>query len=1197
MGEFVHLHLHSEYSMLDGACRIREIPRAAAAAGHRAVALTDHGVMYGAAAFCRACEANGVKPIIGCEVYVAPDSRFTKEHTPDAKYAHLILLVKNEEGYRNLIAMVSKSFTEGFYSKPRVDFALLAEYHTGLIALSACLSGGIPKAILAGDLDGAKEYALRLKALFGADFYLELQDHGIAAQKTVNRALLELSRELSIPLVATNDVHYLTKEDADAQTALLCIRMNRALAESAEVGFPTKEFYYKSTEEMEALFSDCAEAIANTVQIAEQCNYSVRGDVLQFPVFTPPQGMDAKKYLRTLALDGWKARVAHGEIQYTEDRTEEDYKMRMEYELLVIGSMGYATYYLIVWDFIHYAKEHGIPVGPGRGSGAGSLVAYFIGITDVDSLKYQLLFERFLNPERVSMPDFDVDFCYDRRGEVIRYVIEKYGQDHVSQIVTFGTLAARAAIRDIGRVMRLPYAEVDAVCALIPRTPGITLAQVWEQNEKLREMAQQPQIGKLLDLAKRLEGMPRHISTHAAGVVITPKPVSHYLPLAVSGDTVVTQYDMDTVAELGLLKFDFLGLRYLTVCADTERMVQKKNPKFSLSTLPTDDEATYAMLSHGQTDGVFQLESGGMKQTLMKLQPTCMEDIMVAIALYRPGPMDSIPRFLANRADPKALSYPIEKLEPILSPTYGCIVYQEQVMQICRSVAGYSFGKADKVRRIMAKKKVAQMENERKNFLAGAKQNFIDESVANALFDDMSSFASYAFNKSHAASYAIISYRTAYLKRHYPAEYFAALLSSVLDSQTKTAQYLAEALHEGIRILPPDINTSDVRDTVGAEDSTIRFGMLGVRNIGTNFAVQVVEERKKRPYRSFMDFLTRLTDANLIRTALESAIKAGMFDSLGENRARLLAALPTLLEQTAAGRRNHIEGQLNLFTMDDAADAASDMYDYPDVPEFSEKEKGNLERESTGFYFSFHPLDEFSEQIAFLQATPVEQIKQALEDAAEGEWEHRRVTLVGVISRCKTQTTKNGEPMAFLTLEDRLGEIELVAFPKVYAQNRAALCEQNAVAVLCDLKFREDDVSAVLQRVMPLLPNAEFAKHRPVSPQVPPLVQSEPQSRIPTAAPAEPPTPPVSNGGTRSHTTAPAEVQAANRLFLRLPAENDPRFSRLCAMIRIFEGQTEVCFYFTDTKTYRRYAYNTRLSPYLLAQYTALLGEENVILR
>ncbi|MBE6568010.1 MAG: DNA polymerase III subunit alpha [Ruminococcaceae bacterium] len=944
MGSFTHLHLHSEYSLLDGACRISALPKAAKQAGHTAVALTDHGVLYGAVRFYKACVAEGIKPIIGCEVYVARRTRFDRDGKRDSSGYHLVLLVKNEEGYRNLIKMVSLGFTEGFYSRPRIDKDLLRKHSAGLVALSACVAGEIPQKILEGDLAGAKASALEMRDIFEPDsFYLEIQNHGIPEEKTVREAIRDISLETGIPMVATNDVHYIRRADSEMQAVLMCIQTGSVLSDGRPMGFERDEFYYKSTVEMEQLFRGFEGAIENTEKIERMCDFSFSFGKFQLPVFPVEHGTPGEELARLSRL-GFERLKAEGRLDFSL-HPEEAYLERMSYELSVIHEMGFDEYYLIVRDFVGYAKENDIPVGPGRGSGAGSLVAFFVGITDVDSLKYDLLFERFLNPERISMPDFDIDFCYSRRDEVIEYVKRRYGVEHVAQIVTFGTLAARAAVRDVGRVLGLSYKDVDEIAKSIPHALGITIRDALADKALREKYDSSEDVRRLLDISMEIEGMPRHASTHAAGVVITEHPVSHYVPLALGGDTAVTQYDMDAVSELGLVKFDFLGLRYLTILKDAEREVKESDPSFSLEKIPLDDEKTYKMLSEGDTSGVFQLESGGMRQMLTQLLPSSLEEITAAIALYRPGPMDSIPTFIARKHGKEKVTYDLPVMKDILSVTNGCIVYQEQVMQIFRALAGYSLARADLVRRAMSKKKADVLEAERERFLSGCAQNGIEEALAGKIFDDMASFANYAFNKSHATAYAVTTYRTAYLKKHHPAAYFCALLTSVLGSAPKIAEYIGDAHRRGIRVLPPDINESRMHFHV--HNGNIRFGLLALKNVGVRFVEQLIAEREANGvFTSFESFLSRMADGELGKRQVEALIKSGAFDSFGLFRSQLLATYEELIDTVLNKKRGNVAGQLDIFST--LLPDTQEEHTYPDIPEFSTRELLLLEKESSG---------------------------------------------------------------------------------------------------------------------------------------------------------------------------------------------------------------------------------------------------------
>lgn len=1151
--DFVHLHLHSEYSLLDGACRIVDIPKAAKAAGHTAVAITDHGNLYGAVAFFKACRAEGVKPIIGCEVYVAPRTRFDKEGKRDASGNHLILLCKNQKGYENLIYMVSKSFTEGFYQKPRIDLDLLRTHADGLIALSACLAGYIPRAIVSGDFAGARQYARTLAGIFGeGNFYLELQDHGIPEQREVNAELITMAKELSLPLVATNDVHYLRRLDAEHQAVMMCIQTGRTLAEGKPIGFETEEFYYKSTAEMEKLFGDVPEALANTVRIADACDFEFMFGNLYLPKIAVSNGKTPFEQLRTFTFAGLDKKIEGGYIRL-DTHQKKDYIARAEYELSVIESMGFTDYILIVRDYVTYAKTHGIAVGPGRGSGAGSLVNYLIGITDVDPLRFDLLFERFLNPERVSMPDIDVDFCYERRDEVLRYVSEHYGAEHVAQIVTFGTMAARAAIRDVGRVFGMSYAEVDRVANLVPRAPGVTLADALKQKELKALYVSDANVARLIDTARALEGMPRHASTHAAGVVITDREVFSYVPLSVNGDTIVTQFDMDTVAELGLVKFDFLGLRYLTIIADAERMVRTREPGFDIKKIPYDDKKTYALISEGRTDGVFQLESKGMKQVLMRLCPDSIDDVIAAIALYRPGPMDSIPQYIERRHGRDKTEYKNPALEKILGKTYGCIVYQEQVMEIFREIAGYSLGKADIVRRAMSKKKASVMEAERQVFVRGAVERGMTEADATALFEDMASFASYAFNKSHAASYAVLCYETAYLKAHFMSEYMAALLTSVLGDFGKTAEYIGECTKAGIAVLPPDINESET--AFSAKGGAIRFGLLALKGVGRLFVDQLIADRRQNGlFKSFEDFVTRMGGYDLNKRQVESLIKSGAFDSLGVYRSRLLASYEKIIENAQSKNRAEIDGQIDIFAMAGAgaAAAAPVRFAYPDIPEFSLREKLTLEKECSGMYFSGHVLNDYAKHIESLSAARIADILASADADIEPPYRDKQpVTIAGIVTKKTVKTTKNGDSMAFVTVEDRTGEIEVVVFARQYLGSAGVLVTENPVIVHGTVSVRDEEKPKILMNSCErLLTDAEFAADKPKT------------------------------------------------LYLRVASTDTPAAVQALAALRRAPGDRPVVLYDLAKARYVRLAdCRVQISDSLCGTLAALLGKDNVVVR
>ncbi len=1076
MGEFVHLHLHTEYSLLDGAAKISELADKALLEGQDAVAITDHGVMYGAVEFYNILKKKGVKPIIGCEVYVAPESRFIKDGKQHSSGNHLVLLCKNETGYRNLCYMVSESFITGFYMKPRIDMELLRSHHDGLIALSACVAGKIPQLILSGNMSEAEKYALEMKSLFGEDFYLEVQNHGLDEERKIAYGLRLISEKTGIPLVATNDVHYIKKSDADDQAILMCIQTNNVITDGKPFGFETDEFYFKSSDEMKTLFSAFPGAVENTVKIAEKCNFDFEFDKLHLPDFKPEDGLSHKETLLRDALSGFEKRKKEGRFDFSK-YPEQVYKDRMEYELSVIDKMGFNAYYLIVADFVMYAKNHGIPVGPGRGSGAGSLVAFLTGITDVDPIAFDLLFERFLNPERVSMPDFDIDFCYNRREEVIEYVKRKYGEDRVAQIVTFGTLAARAVVRDVGRALGMPYSRVDTVAKLIPREMNSIESAL--KTKELKEIYNTDNdVRRLLDISKKLEGMPRHASTHAAGVVITEKPTWEYVPLSYSGTGVVTQFDMNTDAKLGLVKFDFLGLRYLTVIDDAEKAIRENHPDFYVSNIPLDDEESFKLLTDAKTDGVFQLESGGMKQVLSKLTPTTLEDIIACIALYRPGPMDSIDTFIARKHGREKTEYSIPELKEILDVTYGCIVYQEQVMQICRKLAGYSYARADIVRRAMSKKDSGVMAAERESFVNGCLERNISKDVGEDIFEKMVSFAKYAFNKSHATAYAVISYRTAYLKAHYPAEYFAALLTSVLDSASKMKEYIADAQKYGVSVLPPDINMS--RSDFSVSDGQIRYGLLAIRNVGRNFASALLLERDRNgKFTSFNEFVRRMMPHDINRRTLETLIKCGVFDSFDIARSALLLCYEEIFTAEHGKMRNNLAGQIDLFSLGGEASLSEESYKYPDVPEFSLKELLLLEKESSGMYFSGHMIDNYSYALEGLRCDNISKIindmSEEMNYSATSYKDKQRVSVAGIITAKKTKALKNGDTMAFLTLEDKLAEIEIVVFARQYEKFGKELFVENAVYIQGNISEEEgDEPKILLSNLTPLKSNSDI---------------------------------------------------------------------------------------------------------------------------
>ncbi len=1061
---FVHLHVHSEYSLLDGACRIQSLIDRAKELGQTAVAITDHGVMYGAVDFYKAAKKAGIKPIIGCEVYVAARKRTDKQHGVDNEHAHLVLLCENEIGYQNLIKLVSTAFTDGFYGKPRIDHELLEQHHDGLIALSACLAGEIPRALERGDYNAAKQTAAMYAAMFGKDhFYIELQDHGIAEQKRINPLLLRLANELSLPLVCTNDAHYPSREDAELQRVLLCIQTATTLDAPSSMAFPNDEFYLKSEEEMRALFPQIPSAFDNTVHIAERCQFDFTFGETKLPAFDAPGG-DSVAYFRALCEEGLRRKYGTPSQQAID---------RLQYEMRMIERMGYVNYYLIVRDYVVYAKTHDIPVGPGRGSGAGSLCAYCMDITGIDPLKYDLLFERFLNPERVSMPDFDIDFCNEKRGQVIDYVVSKYGADHVAQIVTFGTMAAKAAVRDVARVLSLPYAVGDQVAKKIPWALDMTLTRALDESKPLKESYDNdPQVKRLIDLAKKIEGMPRHASTHAAGVVITADPVSDYVPLCTNSDAIATQFTMTTLEELGLLKMDFLGLRNLTVIDNAVRMIRRTEPDFSIDSIPTDHPAVYKLFSTGNTVGVFQFESAGMKRVLANLKPEHFEDLIAVISLYRPGPMASIPRYIHNRHHPADVRYAHPLLEPILRVTYGCIVYQEQVMQILQALAGYSLGRADLVRRAMSKKKHDVMARERDVFIDGLQRDDgtievegcvrrgVPRATAERIFEEMASFASYAFNKSHAAAYAMVAYQTAYLKALYPREYLCALISSIGDA-SKVADYIREANVLNIRVLPPSVNHS--RSDFIPEGDGIRFGLLAVKNIGRPTIDAIVSEREQHGvFRHFTDFIERMAQKRECnRRAVESLIQCGALDGLGANRHQMLENAPILLERFDSQGRRQLEGQLGLFDDPQLFDVTPTHDELPPLAELPVSELLAMEKAVTGLYLSGHPLKVYKPHLKHLHITPLSDLLARAEENAE-KADGEAVKLFGSLSNVRTKATKSGADMAYAVLEDLTGDIELVLFPKTLAAVTSSLAEGQAVIVSGRLSLREDQPPSVI---------------------------------------------------------------------------------------------------------------------------------------
>ena len=1150
---FVHLHTHTEFSLLDGACRIDGMMERIKELGQTAVAITDHGVMYGCIDFYKAAKAAGVKPIIGCEVYLTRRTIADRVHGVDNDPYHLVLLCENRKGYENLCLLVSEAFMRGFYGKPRVDLDMLRSHHEGLICLSACLAGAIPQRLMEEDYEGAKEYALKLSDIFGeGNFFLEMQDHGIPEQRPVNQGIMRLSRETGLPLVVTNDAHYLRREDAKMQDVLLCIQTGKTVDEPNRMKFQTEEFYLKSEAEMRELFPNCEEAFENTAKIADRCNLEFVFNQYHLPSFPVPEGYTNERYFRKLCYEGFEERYQNPPQEYLD---------RLEYEIDVISRMGYVNYYLIVWDFIRYAKETGIPVGPGRGSGAASIVAYCMHITEVDPMKYALIFERFLNPERVSMPDFDTDFCQERRGEVIDYVMRKYGTDHVAQIATFGTMAARGAIRDVGRALNFTYAETDVVAKLVPTTLHITLEEALKVSPKLKEMYDEDErVRTLIDTAMSLEGMPRNTSTHAAGVVITADPVCSYVPLSRNDDTIVTQYTMTTIEELGLLKMDFLGLRNLTVIEDAEKQIKLLEPDFDIDKVPDDDPATFAMLAEGKTQGVFQLESAGITGVCMNMHPTSIEDMTAIVALYRPGPMDSIPKFIANKLDPRKITYKTPHLEPILRVTYGCIVYQEQVIEIFRSLAGYTMGQADNIRRAISKKKMKVIDAERTVFvygdpaqgIPGCIANGVSEYAAQSLYDEIVEFANYAFNKAHAVCYAVVSYQTAYLKCHYPRQYMAALMTSVLDSATKISGYIAECKELKIPVLPPDINHSF--DHFSVENDSIRFGLGAVKNVGRGLIRSIVAKREEGgSFRSLEDFIQRMGEGELNKRAVENFIKCGAMDSFGHHRSELLAVYDSMMDAIASSRKKNLEGQMGLFGMLDDEDTSTAI-PIPKMPEKSRAELMVMEKETTGIYISGHPMDDYR---AYLKNTHVVPIA-ALMDSENNYADDQIVSVAGIVQATKMKTTRNNSMMAYVTVEDDTASIEMLAFSNVLSQHGGYLRENAPVVITGRLSLRDDkEPQIVINRARPM---SDFSEQ----PAMQEPVRQQPQ---------------VLSG----------------KLYLQLPSEEGKLFPKVKAIINMFPGDSQAVLYFADTKVRRgaRCAIDTRM----LQELKNVLGEGNVVVK
>ena len=1087
---FTHLHVHTEYSLLDGFSRVKTLVKRAKEKGMTAVAITDHGCMFGAIDFYKAAKAEGIKPIIGCEVYTAPRKLTDKDPNYDKHQGHLVLLAKDMTGYKNLIKIVSKSYVDGFYYKPRTDMDELKKHSQGLIALSACLAGDVPRAIMNGNYDKARKLALEYREIFGnGNYYLEIQDHGLPEQKQVNTEVVRLSRELNIPLVATNDVHYVDKDDAKIQDILMCLQMQKTIDDENRMKFPSDEFYLKSREEMEQLFPELEEALDNTNEIAERCNVEFEFHKYHLPRYDVPEGYTTNGYFRELCQKGLVER-------YGEDCPEE-YKERLEYELNTIENMGYVEYFLIVWDFINFAKQNNIMVGPGRGSAAGSIVAYTLKITDIDPMKYSLLFERFLNPERVSMPDIDIDFCYERREEVIDYVKRKYGEDHVAQIITFGTMGAKIAIRDVARVLNVSYNKADQIAKEIPFELGMTIDKAMDSNPTLVELYESDaEAREVIDISKRLEGTLRHASTHAAGVVIARNPVDEYVPLYKHQDSITTQFTMTTLEELGLLKMDFLGLRTLTVIRDAldlielNRDIKGYTEHIDFSKMEYDDDEVFETLSQGNTLGVFQLESSGMRNFMKQLKPNSFEDIVAGISLFRPGPMDSIPTYIENKNNPEKVTYINDKLRPILEVTYGCLVYQEQVMQVVRDLAGYSYGRSDLVRRAMSKKKMDVMEEERQYFIhgkfddegnieiPGCIRNGISEEDANKIFDDMIDFARYAFNKSHAAAYGVLAYETAYLKVHYPVEFMAALMTSIMGNSDKVVEYIRECSAIGIPVNPPDINKSFAKFSV--EGDSIRFGLAAVKNVGVNIIENIVKEREENgEFKDFVDFAKRLDTKDTNKRVVESLIKCGAFDQISENRATLMAGYESVLESISMDRKKNVQGQISLFDAFSAqVEEVPDMQlstNLPVVREFSEKERLNMEKEVLGMYLSGHPLSEYKSELDRKTSINMKKINELKEDEKTYMKLHdREVIMGGMVIAKRIMTTKRNEIMAFITLEDLYGAIEVVVFPQTLKKFNILLNDDSIILIKGSISIDDDEAKLIARDIKDINEEYQF---------------------------------------------------------------------------------------------------------------------------
>lgn len=1165
---FTHLHVHSEYSLLDGSAKIGELVSRAKELGMDSIAITDHGVMFGVIDFYKAARAAGIKPILGCEVYVSSGSRFNRESNADNFYYHLVLLAENSEGYHNLIKLVSAGFTEGFYYKPRIDIELLRKYHKGIIALSACLAGVVAKNLLNVSYDRALKEALAYDEIFGqGNFFLELQDHGLADQKTVNEALIRMSGETGIPLVCTNDIHYIYNTDAKAHEVLLCIQTGKTMLDVDRMVYEGEQFYLKSAEEMAQLFAHVPEAVSNSYEIAKRCDVEIKFHEYKLPSFEPPDGKAAFEYLKELCYDGLRAR--YGEI--TPEIAD-----RLLYELSVIDKMGFSDYFLITWDFIKYATDNGIAVGPGRGSAAGCIVAYSLRITNIDPLKYNLLFERFLNSERVSMPDIDIDFCYERRQEVIDYVVKKYGADRVAQIITFGTMAARGAIRDVGRALAVPYAEVDKIAKMIPFAIGMTIKDALEMNADLRNEYRDNEDTKyLIDMAMRLEGLPRHASTHAAGVVITNEPVDCYVPLNQNDGAITTQFPMNTLEELGLLKMDFLGLRTLTVIQKTVDEIKRNyGIDIDIDNLDTHDEGVYEMISQAKTEGIFQLESAGMKSFMKELQPSCIEDLIAGISLYRPGPMDFIPKYIMGKNNRDKIKYTHQSLEPILKPTYGCIVYQEQVMQIVRDLAGYSLARSDLMRRAMSKKKADVMAKERHNFIYGLPESGTEKAVAGCLkngipieaaekiFDEMTGFAQYAFNKSHAAAYAVIGYQTAWLKLHYPVEFMAALMTSVMDSSSKIAEYINECRKMGITVAPPDVNEGFGHFSVS--NGVIRFGLNAIKNVGRPTVAAIVAERKSGgEFKSLTEFVNRMSTSDINKRCVESLIKAGAFDCLGGFRSQYTAVFEPVLNSVAQVRKRNIEGQMSLFEMTAGEEAEAYQDALPKMPEYDANRLLADEKEVLGIYVSGHPVSEYEEEMKkYITAHSIDFIAK-IDDNSNMDnlgnnsggadvYDGASVAIGGIIAGKSVKYTKNNDAMAFLTVEDLYGSVEVVVFPKVYEKYSKQIVDGQAVVVFGRAQLREEKDATVICNDIKFLQKKDGAER---------------------------------NG--------PA-------LWLKIPKDKAVPYDKLMSVLSRFRGATPVVIY--DEKTEQRMRAKEGFwvnvdNDYLMPELKNLLGEKSVVVK